>query len=721
MLVQSDLARFIGALVCAAFGVWLALAISCNYFALDATTLSPSQLGSLAWATQSWGKESGYLEDREKGLFVLSLLLGGLGGYIGARWSLGRRLVTIQAALVLALYVPLMSRLIGLSMVSTGRWAMVYATVGASALVVAALLLRSGPLIPQSVLPTNAPAAGPGPSAPGFFRTPSLPDALKAALGAATGIGVFVVLLWPLDVDHVARSIGYELHYGFFMVGAATYRFSPDLIPGIDYYNQYSVGIPWVFSYFLSPRAAQTMINAVWFVLGAMVIFQISLFFFLWWFLRSWGWAIVVAIGVMLTQFTSADPLFAPSSTAIRYPLVILVASALVLWVRRGLGLATLPVLGLALAAALFTNTETGSEACVAVAVATLGVCGMAEGLRRGALLAVATFIGFMLLCFIAYGRGVFDYHFLFYLFEPMLLFAAGFEAESIQWLGGWYWFYYIVAPGVALASIGWAIVSARSERPPAGRDQLAALIFVAILGLLMSTKFINQSALSLWQVNCWAFIVVMAWWARRLLEPLGERYLLRRPVEIVLQPLAASLLGALLFIFLCDIHSRRDPYHPPVRAYRTFPSPFNWLFGVRLLPCEADHRPGCTAYAADPADVALIDRLTRPGDRVALIDWEDWVYLVAAERSSQFPTLPSPMMFTQRQLQRSFCKDLELLFLSNASPDTFGLAGTEAAPILVPDLKANFELAGTGKRLSAWRRVRPSSGPRSSLACPAA
>jgi len=717
MLVQADLARFVGALVCAAFGVWLALAISCNYFPLHATALSPSHVGGLAWATQSWGKESGYLEDREKGLFVLSLLLGGLGGYLGARWSLGRRLVTIQTAFVLALYIPVMSRLIGLSMVSPGPRAMLYAAAGAAALVVAALLLRSGPLIPQFVLPTNAPAATPAPSAPGFLPKPSLQDALKAA----TGIAVFVVLLWPLDVARVARSVGYELHYGFFMVGAATYRFTSGLIPGIDYYNQYSVGVPWIFSYFLSPGAAQTMINAVWFVLGAMAIFQISLFFFLWWFLRSWGWAIVVAIGVMLTQFTSADPLFAPSSTAIRYPLVMVVASALVLWVRRGLSLSTLPVLALALAGSLFLNTETGSEACVAVAVAILGVGGVAHALRRGVLLAAATFIGFMLLSFVAFGRGVFDYHFLIYLFEPMVLFAAGFEAESIQWLGGWYWFYYIVAPGVALASIGWAIASARLERPPAGRDQLAALIFVAILGLLMTTKFINQSALSLWQVNCWAFIVVLAWWARRLLEPLGERSLLGRPVELRLQPLAASLLGALLFVFLCDIHSARDPYLPPLTAYRTFPSPFNWPFGVRIQPCEADHRPGCTAYAADPADVALIDRLTRPGDRVALIDWEDWVYLVAAERASQFPTLPSPMMFTQRQLQSSFCKDLGLLFLPNASPETFGLGNTEVAAILVPDVKTNFELAGTGKRLSAWRRVRPSAGHGNSLECPAA
>jgi hypothetical protein len=47
-----------------------------------------------------------------------------------------------------------------------------------------------------------------------------------------------------------------------------------------------------LFSFFLAPTASQTMVNAVWFVLVEILFFQLTLVFFLRWFLRSWAWAL---------------------------------------------------------------------------------------------------------------------------------------------------------------------------------------------------------------------------------------------------------------------------------------------------------------------------------------------------------------------------------------------------------------------------------------------
>jgi hypothetical protein len=89
-------------------------------------------------------------------------------------------------------------------------------------------------------------------------------------------VAAFVI---PLDATSIAAFIGFDMHMASFMIGPATYSFGKNLIPGIDYFTQYSVGTPWFFSFFLAPTATATMVSAVWFVVAEILIFQLSLLF----------------------------------------------------------------------------------------------------------------------------------------------------------------------------------------------------------------------------------------------------------------------------------------------------------------------------------------------------------------------------------------------------------------------------------------------------------
>jgi hypothetical protein len=491
------------------------------------------------------------------------------------------------------------------------------------------------------------------------------------------------------------------------LIGPATYRFAKGLVPGIDYYTQYSIGTPWLFSYFLGSTADQTMVNAVWFEVAEVAFFEVTLFAFLWWFLRSWVWALVLTIAILMTQFTTPDPLYAPSSTASRYPLLMLVALLFVEWMKRGLTFPITVSLALALAASLFLNTETGIYASGAVAIAAIATApawSLMFTLRQVSLLAAMSFIAFMLLSAIAFGPGVFDLRFLGYLAEPMLLYGSGVGASPLDWRHGWHWLYNIAAPGLALATLGWAAVVARRPVPPFPRERLAALIFVCLAGLFLSAKYINMSLVALWQVNCFGFLVVVAWWVRILLD-LIDRPVTTKPFVLRLGSLLGCGAVVLLYYFLWVIDDPRGPYLQTFASYRTLPSVVNWAVGIQWQKCTVP-RTGCYSRPLDSKDVALIQRLTKPGDRVAILDVQDWVYLAEAKRASKLFVQPSSMIFTQRQLRESL-RDLDLVFLPRAPAEVFGISHGDVAEILVPQFKdKKFELLEEGAYLLAWKRV---------------
>src|SRR5450631_1177034 len=501
-LNQQDFARLIGALIGVTIGATFALALSCLIFPPPGAGFDAGRYGTLEWA-KSWGRR----EEREMAFFLFTLVVGVTFGCVGASRYFGGRRPTVSSLIFLVFIVPAASFVIGEAMILPGLPTAAYAALALIVLAAAIPLLmrvaQSSARLPER---------------------PALPDILdrrpiSPVLAGAICVAVSTIFVVPLGAKHIATTIGFDMHMASFMVGPATYSFAKNLFPGIDYFTQYSTGTPWLFSFFLAPTAGETMVNAVWFVISEILFFQLSLLFFLRWFLRSWGWALIVSVACLMLQFTTESPLYAPSSTAARYPLLIVCVALFVYWVWRDFTWVAATGLAVALSASLFLNTETGIYTCAAVAAAAVIV---GPGLIVPAIGTIAlgamTFVLFMVWSLIAFGPGVLQIQYLLLLLEPLTLYTGGLGAWPIEWVGGYHWLYNIVSPAISLATIGWALVSARQSTPPCPRPYLAALAMMALVGLFLTAKFINMSIVALWQVNAVGLVIVIAWWARALL-----------------------------------------------------------------------------------------------------------------------------------------------------------------------------------------------------------
>ena len=699
---QQDFARLIGALFGVSIGAALALATACLIFPAPTEGFATARYGVLEWV-----KQQGRHEEREMAFFFFTLVFGGTFGWIGASHYLGGRRPTPLALIWLAALIPGATLAIGAAMISGRLLAAAY-----SVLALVVLLAGIGLVRRLADVSPVTPAIG----AEGRVGRAS-PDrvTISPLVAGAVCIAITAVFVIPVQATSIAAFIGFDMHMASFMIGPATYSFAGNLVPGMDYFTQYSVGTPWLFSFLLAPTATGTMVNAVWFIVAEILVFQLSLLFFLRWFLRSWRWALIVGLACLMLQFGTSSPLYAPSSTSARYPLLMVSVLVFVHWIRRDATWSATLLLAATLSAALFLNTECGIYTCAAAAiVAVIMGPGYLTPIVRTAALGAATLVLFLIWNVIAFGPRVLQVEYLLHMLEPLILYTGGIGAWPIEWLGGYHWIYNIVSPGIALASIGWVAASARLSSPAYLRTHLAALAMVALVGLFMTAKFINMSIVGLWQVNAIGLLIVGAWWMRALLQQLSGQP--TEPARLSFgarkltiprgSPRAQATFGLalMLLLFLCTISDPRNPSLYAIPAYRTHPTIVNYLLGgPEKYPCGG--RTGCTATPVSPLDVELVDRLTKPTERVALLAFQDWPTLIEARRASKFPFLPSAVVFTERQLEDSL-RDIDLIFLPRYPADTLGIINPDMAKSLIPMLRSSFKVVAETPTLLAWRRV---------------
>jgi len=717
-LEEDDLARLAGALLGVAIGSCLALALACAIFPPAESTVDPSQIGALEWV-KSWARQ----EQREKAFYFLTLAIGSLCGGAGAALHLGGRRITLFSVLLLGSIVPIAPLFIGAAMGSQRIAGTVYAAFALFLIATIGIVMRW--------LADAAPPFGPKVHSRLSVYQATRPPAASWWLSAVACTAIISIFVIPLGTQHIASQIGFDMHMASFIIGPATYSFGPNLVPGIDYFTQYSVGTPWLFSFFLADTADATLHNAVRFVIAAILVFQVSLLFFLRWFLGSWVWAVTISLACLMLQFTTSSPLYAPSSTAARYPLLIICLGLFANWIKHNLSWTTTVLLAAALSASIFLNTETGLYTCIAVALAALITARrpLISAIKVAAL-GVMTMAFFMGLSFIAFGAGVFDLRYPWLLAEPLMLYSNGLGAWPIEWSFGYHWFYNIISPGLALASVGWVAVTARQSTLPYPRPHLAALAMISLVGLFFTAKFINMSIVALWQVNAIGLVIVLAWWVRAMLtflpdhrtEPTQFRVPFAEKIASKFAGVPFSLergsprteatlaFALLLVIFLVTIRDPRNPSLYAAISYRTHPTLINYLLGgPTTYPCPPE-RTGCSAKPVEFKDVALIQELTQPSDRVALLSLQDWTNLIEAKRASKFHFLPSAVMFTERQMTESL-RDLNLIFLPREPADKLGIDNPTMASALLPMLRQHFEIVAEGATLLAWRRMTSASG----------
>ena len=515
-------------------------------------------------------------------------------------------------------------------------------------------------------------------------------------------LGVLFLVLFPAPLEAVAARIGFEMHVVSFLIGPALYTFGDNLIPGIDYFTQYSVGQPYLFSFLLAPSAAATMIRYAGWIVAAMFLFYAGMFYFLWWLYRNWRWAAAVTMLVLMSSFHTERPFFDPSSFPLRYPLLFVWLTAIVCLSHFSNAKRFRLALACAIGLSLFLNTETGLYMLIATGLVVLAINeNPLNGLWRYSGILAGSIAMFTFLCLGAFGPGIFNIIFFKRIFEPFFIYGEGFGAWPVFWDFGWHMLYNILSPGVALATMGWAVISLRSAVQSEQRTRVVALLAASSVAIMMSVKYWNMSIAALWLVNSVLFWTVIAWWVIQALT-FAEAVQASSGARATVKPRTIKwvlVVAAIMFVTVLNDSRNRSFYG--MRAYGKYQG---LLKRVIWRHSDACLRMDCAVPSISKKDVELITSMTSERQRVAMFSPIDWAYLIEAKRAPHFEFVPSHATFTRRQLATA-TTGFDLIFTPRSPVKNHGIEHPELAAILAPLLDREFEIAAEGEALIAWKR----------------
>ena len=628
----------------------------------------------------SWTLGNIRLEPREKGFYLLSLLLGPTGAFL-ASYRIFRGVTPyIGIVLLLAAAIPLGTAFAHFSLQGDlPTWfGLVVGLLFAGTYF--GLLKNCAVNLAVEKVSTSE-------------RRPRRPFATYIFI-----LAVLTLITVPWSFQAVAARIGIEVHVVSFLIGPSLYFLGHGLLPGVDYYAQYGLGLGWAFSFFIAKTAEETMVNYVVIVVVALWLFFAHLIWILKWLYQSWLAAAVVALLTLILLFHTDRHFFDPSSFVLRYPLLTVCAALLARWLAAPSKWTWLLSLGVALSLALFIETETGIIIAVSVALSFLLVLPWRfSNLVLLSTLGTLSLISFVVLLLLVFGPGALTIQFVLGLIEPLTIYGvAGFGAWPIAWtLREWNWFYNLVAPGIALATIGVMPRIARSEQ--IDRPRAGLIVFFSACGLLMAAKFINMSIVAVWQMNALGFLVVLGWWATSIARRMPHRLEVSRQA-VPIRAVAITFMIVFAIALAGTSSDQRNPALYGLRSWAKYPSllmrPFQRLDGCINMACVAN-KP-------DQRDVALIRERTRLGEQVAIVGGLfDWAYLIDAHRPPMLAFLPSVDIFTQHQLDKSWKRmaSADYWFIPTNPNGTPNIDNADLSALAIPMLNRDFVPDGVGDR----------------------
>jgi hypothetical protein len=670
----------LGALV----GAFFALAIV--RLALPADGPAPSEPGQFL----SWIAHLVLVKPREKGFYLLALMLGGACSYAATYRILPGRLTGRCLWVLVILWVPV------------GNWIIGRTLGGGSFLVPAVAAVALGAGLSWSICAHGTRlAVSPQPAAP----APSSPRWLYPIL-----LGLLTMMLVPSSFAAVALKIGPNVHAVIFLIGPALYSLGNGLLPGRDYFSLYSVGQPWLFHFVMGQSGGQALLNYVIVVISASWLFYAHLISLLHWLYRSWLAAAVAGFIPLILGFVYPGfgaPFFAPSGSILRYPLLTVCAWLIGLWAESPARPLRLLPIAAACGLALFLETESGVVMVLAAALTMF----VTHPWQARVIMPVLAFLGVALatvtvLLVAAFGHGALQPEFFRRLFDGIVMFGGqGLQGALAKWsLDDWNWLYNLVAPGAMLATVA---VVARTGATTSDTRRAAVLSFFSISGLMLLAKYANQSLAAVWQVSSIGPFVVLGWWCvalvRRLEEP-PRSFWQARPIRPLQSATAAVIVGLALIFVVSPSESQRNPARYGLRAWSDFPSLLQWPF-VRPTGCvEMD----CFPVRPTASDVALMTARSRDHEPVAIVSSRyDWIYLLAAHRPPLVSFLPSSDIFVREHLAQSLQRigRADYLFVAKADGQP-SIARPDLWAAVTDLLGTAFQKDGESDHLIAWRRV---------------
>ena len=630
------------------------------------------------------------VEPREKGFYLLSLLLGPLAGYLATGRLLKSRVLAVGLGLVLLATIPLDTAFARRTLQGhLSPWVGVAAVLMLTlALGLAAILWPGKSDLRRRVV---AQAWGGAP----LSWSPRIYGGLLVAL---------TLIVVPSSLVTVAAHIGLQFPYVSFIIGPSLYFLGHGLLPGIDYYAQYGIGLGWIFSLFPGHTTQGALLHYVAFVVASIWLFYAHLLLVLRWLYRSWFAAAVVSFLSLILLFHTAVHFEDPSSTVLRYPLLTVCAMLLAWWIAELGNWLRFLALAFAIAAALFLETETGIIAALAVTIGYVIVSPWRPAaLLRLAALGATSLAFFVLVVFLVFGPGAFTLQFLAGWIEPLEIYGvAGLGGWPIFWtLKDWNWLYNFIAPGLALGTLAVALRVGRGDA--LDRPRIAVLGYFSVSGLLMMAKFVNMSIVAVWQMNALGLFVVMGWWgvvAARALPRMMRLGMVPLPVRAAM---ALAVLAPAVALAVTSSDSR-NPTDYGLQSWFKYPAlalaPFRSAAGCTNLKCVSN--------LPAPVDVALIRDRTKPGLPVAIVGaLYDWAYLIEARRPPAMAFLPSFATFTQRQLDASVrhLQAVEYCFFVLGPDHAPLIPNASLSAAVLPIVERDFVLDDIGLSLGVWKR----------------
>jgi hypothetical protein len=350
---------------------------------------------------------------------------------------------------------------------------------------------------------------------------------------------------------------------------------------------------------------------------------------------------------------------------------------------------------------------------------------------RLSIVLPIAAFVAataaiFVAYSFLVFGPDTLQLSYFTQLFSGMLYYGVwGWNGAPISWtLSEWNWLYNLVAPGTMLATL--AAIMRASSAGLMDQKRAAVLAFLSVSGLLLLTKYVNQSVAGVWQMSAIGPISAIGWWCVALLDHIKPTTLrwrvyfespkAARPYMQITTSLRSNAALVMIILALIFVYSPSDRRNPPglygLRAWAAYPSLLKWP----LLPPGGCVRMECVADRPENSDLTLIESRTRPEEQVAIVGGDyDWTYLIGAHRPPLMFFLPSSYIFSEEQVQesRNRLKNQQFIFTPTRADKASLLSFVDEISNSYLTLDGTrFERNGEGERLIAWKRTAPSDLP---------
>lgn len=467
---------------------------------------------------------------------------------------------------------------------------------------------------------------------------------------------IIALCVFPSDIIEVTTNIFPDPHVILYLLGPALYHaYGTGLVPGLDYYSQYSLGAGPLFTPLIADSLFATYSHYILLAVVFISIFYGILYHLLRGLFNSRIWAFAITFTTLIINFSTKTWLAAPSALPFRYPLLPLFvwffAKTLANKPQRNnifLNISTGLIIGLSIVA----NTETG----IFMFFAAIGGYFLFYRFHKSfwlesVLTGVSALVSFILIGFFLFGSGMFTLRFFSGMFEAVLAFGTGFGDFPMVWGELQSVMYNTAAPMVSLATIGWIAATSQNDSKSISPQQYSYLTVFSLLSIFFLLKYLNRSFQQTWLVSSINYIIVIGWWLQYFLKNIFAGHSENRKnngsgVCGTGYVLASTSLA--IFTLLFFTYASINIGEPPVRedapvglnAFGYWPSLAKSVFS-NYHPSVFENEPRDDADEPTQGNIDFITAFTNHGDRISVFTDNDFAYYYAAQRAHQFGFIP--------------------------------------------------------------------------------